>query len=214
MELTGKKVNFLGDSITAGAKLVDLTNRYDNVLKNLGHLECARNYGVGGTRIALQTEEHPSSFDGKEFYTRAEIMDRDADIVVIFGGTNDYGHGDAPFGTLDDTEPTTFCGAVNHLIGMVKRDFPSATIVFMTPMRRNGDESALSRIKRPLVDYVDAIISASEKHGIYLLDLYRTLPINPNDEKQRALYAPDGLHPNELGQRVLAEHLYDFLRSI
>ena len=222
MELNGKKINFLGDSITQGVGVSDCDrNRYDNILKRLCSLGCTRNYGVSGTRIACQTGKRPMpNYDGKEFYTRAEIMDRDADVVVVFGGTNDYGHGDAPFGTLADTTTDTYCGGINHLMGMIKADFPHAKIVFMTPMRRTGDERVSDTRKedgddaRALVEYVDTVIEAAKNHGIYALDLYRTMPIDPNDEFQRKLYAPDGLHPNDLGQHIIAETLREFLLSI
>ena len=172
MILNGKKINFLGDSITQGVGVSDCPlNRYDNVLKKLGALECTRNYGVSGTRLACQTGKRPMVYDGKEFYTRAEIMDRDADVVVVFGGTNDYGHGDAPFGTPADTTPSTYCGAVNHLMSMIKKDFPNAAVVFMTPMKRTGcDKVCAARIEdgddaRALVEYVDAIIEAAKMYS-------------------------------------------------
>ncbi len=221
MELKGKKINFLGDSITEGARVTDCAmNRYDNVLKRLCGLDTVRNYGKSGTRLACQTGKRPSGWDGKEFFTRAEIMDRDADIVVVFGGTNDYGHGDAPFGASLDTEPTSFCGAVNHLMTMLKRDFPHSEIVFMTPMRRLGDEEISPSRKedgndaRVLIEYVDYIIEAAKERGIHALDLYRTLPINPNEKEERDLYVPDGLHPNDLGQHILAERLREFLLTL
>ena len=35
-------------------------------------------------------------------------MDSDADVVVVFGGTNDFGHGDAKLGTFESRDPYTF----------------------------------------------------------------------------------------------------------
>ncbi len=221
MELKGKKINFLGDSITEGACVADCKrNRYDNVLMRLCGLACARNYGKSGTRLACQTGKRQTCWDGKEFFTRAEIMDRDADIVVVFGGTNDYGHGDAPFGSPTDTEPASFCGAVKHLMSILKKDFPRSEIVFMTPMRRQGGEKiSPTRIPdgdeaRTLVEYVDYIIEAAKVYGVHTLDLYRELPIDPDNEAERVLYTADGLHPNDLGQHIIAERLREFLLSL
>lgn len=42
-------------------------------------------------------------------------MDRNCDIVVVYGGVNDYAHGDAPIGTPEDTTPSTFYGAVGMI---------------------------------------------------------------------------------------------------
>ena len=36
-------------------------------------------------------------------------------MVFVFGGTNDYGHGDAEIGTTEDNSPYTFCGGLNNL---------------------------------------------------------------------------------------------------
>ena len=39
----------------------------------------------------------------------------DADGVVVFGGTDDFGHGDAPIGTPSDRTYDTFYGACHVL---------------------------------------------------------------------------------------------------
>lgn len=52
MELTGKKINFLGDSITEGCCATSPEKGYVDVMKRKYRLTEARNYGIGGTRIA------------------------------------------------------------------------------------------------------------------------------------------------------------------
>ena len=54
MILEGKRVAFLGDSITEGTGVSDQNNRYDNVLKRECGLGETFNYGIGGTRLAHQ----------------------------------------------------------------------------------------------------------------------------------------------------------------
>ena len=54
MELTGKKINFLGDSITEGCCATSPGKGYVDVMKRKYRLTEARNYGIGGTRIARQ----------------------------------------------------------------------------------------------------------------------------------------------------------------
>ena len=100
MELTAKKINFLGDSITEGVGTSQKDNIYLNILKKECSLAEARNYGKSGTRIARQIMMTDDPFD-QDFLMRAEKMADDADIIVVFGGTNDFGHGDAPFGEFD-----------------------------------------------------------------------------------------------------------------
>ena len=55
MELKGKVINFLGDSITEGSGVTNLADcRYDNRLAAMCHLSAVNNYGIGGTRLAHQ----------------------------------------------------------------------------------------------------------------------------------------------------------------
>ena len=103
MQLQGLTVHFLGDSITAGHSVADIANnRYDNILKVTCGLKEVRNYAIGGTRIAHQYQPSPEARWDLHFCGRAEMMAADADMIVVFGGTNDYGHGDAPVGQLGD----------------------------------------------------------------------------------------------------------------
>ncbi len=69
-----------------------------------------KNYGIGGTRFAKQAVPTNERMD-MDMSGRIEELDEDADIVVLFGGTNDFGHGDAPLGTFADHTPHTFYGA-------------------------------------------------------------------------------------------------------
>lgn len=93
MELKGKKINFLGDSITEGAGTSCEAARFTCVLKDIAGLSEIRNYGIGGTRIARQQTVTNEKHDKNDYCGRFQSMDDDADIIVVFGGTNDYGHG-------------------------------------------------------------------------------------------------------------------------
>lgn len=99
--LKGKKAVFLGDSITEGVGVSDLKNLYcERVKAELG-LSNAVNYGIGGTRIAAQADD-----GGQAFAVRYQKMDDDAALVIVFGGTNDFGHGTAPVGRFAIRRPT------------------------------------------------------------------------------------------------------------
>ena len=62
MELRGKKINFLGDSITQGIGTSDVSQGFVALIGREEGLAAARNYGISGTRIARQTaaSENPS----------------------------------------------------------------------------------------------------------------------------------------------------------
>ena len=112
MQLKGKKIIFLGDSITEGVGVSSIDKRYADVFANITEVESYMNYGISATRIARQQKIQDEYVDTHAFTERFEHMDEDADIVVVFGGTNDYGHGDAPFGMLGDRTNESYCGAL------------------------------------------------------------------------------------------------------
>lgn len=221
MDLKGKRIAFLGDSITEGVGVGcgDCPLRYDDLTARALGAE-ALNYGIGGTRLAHQTRA--SEGDARadlDFSGRLFLMDGSADAVVVFGGTNDYGHGDAPFGTREDRTHATFMGAVRYIIESLRARYPGRPIVFIAPARRNGDEAvyfcqAENPHARPLVDYVDAIREIAAEYGVPVLDLYRTLGIDPNTAEDREAYAPDGLHFNAAGHARIAELLIDLFRKL
>ena len=103
MDLKGKIIDFLGDSITEGVGVQDrINNRFDRVLERNCGLKATYNYGIGGTRLAHQRTPSEKPRHDLCFCGRAYDMNKDADIIVVYGGTNDYGHGDAPFGEYGD----------------------------------------------------------------------------------------------------------------
>ena len=224
MELFDKVIDFLGDSITEGVGVEDVEHcRFDNVLRREYGLAVAYNYGIGGTRIAHQSIPSEKPRYDLCFCGRAYDISPEADIIVVYGGVNDYIHGDAYFGTPEDTTPATFCGGVNFLMDLLTERYVGKTIVFLTParmcLRGVSDETVSARpMKKPdaktLVHYADVIKAAAEKRGIPVLDLYRELPIDPNIPEHAQKYTTDGLHFNDAGHAVLAKTLADFLLSL
>lgn len=209
MELKGLKINFLGDSITYGSTLTDKEDVYWSLLKRECGLAEARGYGIRGTRIAIQ-HYYEEPRDEQDFISRVDQMDEDADVIVVFGGTNDFGHGDAPLGQMGDFSPYTFYGACNKLMRKLMRRYPHAEIVFMTPLHRVDEE----RGGHCLRDYVTAIRQVAEYYAIPVVDLYATSGIQPQVSKNRELFAPDGLHPNEAGHYKIYRRLRSALEVL
>ena len=224
MNLEGKIIDFLGDSITEGVGVTDIPNcRYDNVMKRKCNLKATYNYGIGGTRLAHQSVPSEKPRHDLCFCGRASDLNKDADIIVVYGGVNDYLHGDAPIGTMDDTTPATFCGAVDWLMSFLKERYPGKLIVFMTPAHcfyRNVSDKvpAVRETKRsdalPLIEYVKIIEARAKKHNIPVLNLYEKLGIDPNIEEHWHKYTVDGLHFNDAGQAFIAEGLIEFLEAL
>ncbi len=140
MELTGKKINFLGDSITYGVGASAVDKRYTDIISQKTGAIC-RNYGVSGTRIAIQKTPSETPQADLYFGGRVEAMDCDADIVIIFGGTNDFGHGDAPLGKMSDRTAETFYGALHILYKSLIEKYINSTIVIITPLHRDNEDN-------------------------------------------------------------------------
>lgn len=225
MELKGRIVAFLGDSITEAGKLEDKeNNRYDNILARECGFARVYNHGLGGTRIAhqtLPTVECPKN--DLNFCGRAHFIEDDADLIIIWGGINDYLFGDAPFGEVGNTTHATFCGAVFYLLSFLRRTHPEADLVFMTPTHSSfkGYDDRLPSpspkkkpCAKPLLGYVNAIKEVAALFGVPVLDLYNDFAIDQSKEADRLEYAPDGLHLNAKGHALLAARVKDFLESL
>ena len=224
MELRNKIVCFLGDSITEGVGVADIAHcRYDNRIKNTYGLQAVYNYGIGGTRIAHQQIPSEKPRHDLCFCGRIYDLEPTADVIVIYGGVNDYIHGDAPIGTPEDTTPRTFYGGVEFLMTTAKELYPKAVIAFITPARMcykgNTDMLPSPRPEKrpdamPLKHYVEIMKEKGRYHGIPVLDLYEALGIDPNDPADSARYTVDGLHFNDLGHGSLAARIGEFLAAL
>ena len=219
MELKGLKINILGDSITQGVGASSLENCYVSCLSRLSGALC-RNYGISGTRIARKRVPTENSIFDQDFVSRVDGMDQDADIVLVFGGTNDFGHGDVPLGTMCDRRPITFYGGLHTLCVKLINKYPSSQIVFITPLHRfnedspYGDGPHAKPATAPLYDYVNAVRKVTEYYSLPLIDLYATSGIQPAIPKMKEMYMPDGLHPNDAGHEILYSTLKDFLKKL
>lgn len=216
MELNGKSITFLGDSITEGHGASEQSKRFTDLMPKITPISGIKNYGIGGTRIARQQNITPETewWDTNSYCERFDKMEA-SDIIVVFGGTNDYGHGDAPFGDFKtDNTPDTFCGALHYLMKGLMERFPESEIVFMTPIHREGENNPNGSNNRPLSDYVDMIKKAANYYSLPVLDMYANFGVNPNIPAHKELYCPDGLHPNDRGYKKIAERLKSFLEAL
>ena len=214
MILTGLKINFLGDSITQGCCATSSELGFVEIIKrNYGLLE-ARNYGIGGTRIARHTIPSNDPQYDLDFCMRFSEMESDADVVIVFGGTNDHGHGDAPLGTEADRTPDTFWGACHCLWSSLRQAFPAARIIVLTPLHRIGESDPKPGSGAVLSDYVNILRSTAGEYGFPVLDLFETSALRAHIPQIAEELTTDGLHPNDAGHRLLAEEIAAFLQKL
>lgn len=217
MELKNKRVYFLGDSITQGVGASSQENRYTDVFaRNTG--ATVLNFGLSATRIARQTKPSEWEQADRDFIMRSDEMPSEApDVLVVFGGTNDFGHGDAPFGSFDDKTEYTFYGALHILFRKLIEKYPTATIVIMTPLHRLSENVRVNEFGipcQPLSAYVAAEKEVAAYYSLPVLDLWSVAGMQPVIETQQTGFMPDGLHPNDAGARRIAERLQAFLTAL
>ena len=217
MKLKGIKINFLGDSITEGHGTSEVTKRFTDILAREEEI-IAFNYGISGTRIALQKNPSENPRHDLDFCSRVAELEPSADMVVVFGGTNDYGHGDAPIGNFNDRTNETFYGALHVLYRSLIEKFPEKPIVVLTPLHRLNELDKKGDAKKAevatLAEYVEIIREVAEYYSLPVLDLFKTSGLQPDVDIIRENFMPDGLHPNDAGHKILAQKIGTFLKSL
>lgn len=215
-------INFLGDSITMGVGATSHDLCFVSLLKKKFPQHEILNQGISGTRIARQDEIYnPKNYVlldcdsysfNLDFNVRIPNLKRNSDYVFVFGGTNDWGHGSAPFGNLSDDTPYTYCGAVRKLFTELSKKFGKDKVKVIIPLyrfddwhKKGGDSDWLPHSDKMLTDYCDVQISICNELGIEYLD-YRNELGHPNNDKNEG-YFKDGLHPNDKGHQLLADLL-------
>ena len=195
------KITCLGDSITAASNLDTIENyqsmSYPSQLGEILGAEEVVNLGIGGSSIGRYWEN--------AFVDRYQEIPEDTDVILVMGGTNDgFCASEKELGSLEKREKDTFTGDLDELLFGLQKDYPDAQIVLITPLpnvlhdllRKSRDyllpQSAFVRVMKQL----------GEEHGIPVIDLY-----NSNDAAVIHALMPDGVHGNETGYRMLAQHI-------
>ena len=216
MELKNKTVVFLGDSITEGVGATAPENCYVSLFSKAHPEARVMNFGISGTRIACQLKPSANPRWDKFFASRINDMPKEADLVFIFGGTNDYGHGDAPMGSFGDTDGYSFYGGLYDLYTRLINKYPDAKIIVMTPMHRTGE---LEPHAHPdgdftLQDYVNAVRESAEYFSLPIIDLWQISGMQPAIEIIKEKYIPDGVHPSDAGYKKLFDIIEAYVKAV
>ena len=212
-------MNILGDSITWGYNPItekQIERSYSVILKEKLNLKELRNYGINSSTLA----------DNKNAYepmcNRYKNMDNNADIVAIFGGTNDYGREDfgVKLGKIDDKNTYTVYGALNSMCLGLKQKYPNSVIFFITPLQRAYIDKGCNfkyatNIKNnlgyTLEDVANAIKEVCKINKIFVFDLYNNCDIRT--KKDCIKYIPDGLHPTDEYHEILANKINNYIEE-
>lgn len=183
----GKKIAILGDSISCGS--------YPGILKELTEAEI-QNLAVSGSLLA-------GGIAGK-----VSQVAEDADVVIVFGGTNDYWHKKTNIGAADSTDSSTFVGALRYIHTWLKTERPMAQLLFVFPPDQTfrGEPCTTDFGYGTLEDFRAAFLNFCEAEGIPNLDLGET-------EFDSAQHSSDGVHPNATGHRIIAQAIFDRMKE-
>ena len=210
----GKRVAFLGDSITDKQHIGCTSNYWNFLARDLGLVPLV--YGINGhqwkhvyDQATKLFAEHPS----------------DVDVLMVFAGTNDY-NANVPLGTWADGE-ASFRGRVAAVMDYLTAHYPGKDIWLMTPLHRGyatfgatnvqPDERYSNTAGLWLDSYVDVIRDAATKwSSARLIDLNAESGLYPLFDSQMRYFHDahtDRLHPNTDGHERLAKAIARRLKT-
>ena len=193
--LTGKRILFLGSSVTFGAaaegqSFVELFEALDGVR--------AVKEAESGTTLADRTSllALVAFGNGDSYVKRLKAVDTDLplDCVVVQLSTNDATM-KLPLGEVSrseapaDFDTETVTGAMEWIIRYC-RDVWGCPVVFYTGSRYDSAEYAAM---------VDRLYDLREKWGVGVIDLYTDEAFNAIDRETYAFYMYDDIHPTKAG---------------
>ena len=165
-------------------------------------------------------------------------MADDLDIILVFGGTNDFGHSPQnnhqteEFGQFTDGAKEnlyTFYAGLFRLFKKLYNKYRGKPIIVLTPLHHgvevdqpefifNSDGSfsiGLNPVTdRSFEDYVIAIREVSAYYSFDIIDCYAESGLNPCLEIGNHYYFTDGLHPSVIGGNKLGDFLYVKLKNM
>ena len=197
--LKGKKIAFLGDSLTwgfNGAVAWEQVEKPISVLvAELTGATCI-NYGISGSTLSGdgsttdKTDGHILGINPMNL--RIKNIDN-VDAIFCMGGTNDFATDrKVPLGRMEDTNNLTFYGGLDTIIKHIGNEKPRIKLIMGTPPRR-AEETA-NMYGNTLIDYVNAVKEKCKYYGINYVDLYNKGNCLYWSSKWREIYSPDGLH--------------------
>lgn len=199
-EFKGLKLAIYGDSLSTGTHG---EGGYEAKLKESLDLSETFNFAVGSSSLAKGSAGCMADLleEGR--------VPEDADIILVWHGSNDWYWGTPP-GNPVDINARTFYGAISYSIGRLRMLFPLARIVWVNPIYRlekpDGGISSGSAYLTPnkigytLQDYANALEKASLIHGFPLIDMRRLAGIHEHNSN---FYLEDGVHPNKKGYELI-----------
>ena len=201
-------INALGDSITYGSCTSGEDSIYVNQIASALGADNVNNYGLPSSPVSntVNPALSPQENQNLSFLERYPSMSKDADLIFVFGGVNDYSL-NVPIGEANDSSVHTFSGALNTLFAGLVEQYPDSRIIALTPIQRS-DRTGSNDAGYNLEDYANCVTSIAGNYDqVDSIDLYHAPELNFSTEEASSAYLADGLHPNDAGQKKIAEYV-------
>jgi Lysophospholipase L1 and related esterases len=188
---------------------------YEGLIKEKLKIDYIYNHAVGSSGISRIT---PNSLVG--LLENEENIHKDADLIIIWHGSNDWYWG-TPLGDIKNDDENTFYGAVKLVVNKLRKSSPNANMVFLTPIYRYEipDKCSVREdgyanknyVGLTLKDYYNAIMDLSVMLGFATIDMRKLTNFHYyNAEK----YFEDYIHPCETGYIKIADIIASNIDSL
>lgn len=203
--LRGKRILFIGDSITGGS--------YDVMHPSTGKAYAGRiavstgaevvNCSVGGATITPQTDkswlhDQLTSQKGEDF-----------DVIVIHAGGNDAKRGvgiGTPLSTPSD-RINTFAAHFQYLIATAKEQHPNAKLFYIAAFQRPSYKFDIS-------EYYAMAKQICEQYDVHYIDLYNHEELNAKLMADKTFYFPDLVHPTTQGYDIITPYVQGEIEQV
>ena len=189
-ELTGKRIIFLGSSVTFGSNsfgesFVHFLEKRDGIIPTLE--------AVNGTVLVDE-----QVWCKKSYIERMKSINKnlDVDAFVCQLSTNDASM-KKPLGTIsegfeiEEIDTHTIAGAIGYIIAYAKGTW-NCPIIFYTGTKYDSKRYG---------EMVNLLHNIAKKWDIYVLDLWNDKEMNAISKADYKLYMANGIHPTRAGYR-------------
>lgn len=210
-----KKMAVIGDSISVGYTMIysgdtlvgsTVNKKWWEIIQDRYMLSSVTNISASGACYSLD-----GTVSNPRFSDRVDEVPNDSDVIVVFGGTNDYSR-NRPLGNMTDVasgdNDVSFTSAVRYVFEYLTDNFPNAKIIMITPLQRNYTQGFdnPNTLGFYLYEYVDRLIKLANIYGVIVDDLYNLSQFHMHSTSFIHDYCSDGLHPNSDGTVMYTEN--------
>lgn len=183
--LTGKRIVFLGSSVTYGAASKGVS--FADYLAVRNGCECIKEAVFGTTLVDNGVDSYISRLNRL-------AVDGNVDLFVCQLSTNDATQ-KKPIGGVGDSfvmnefDTKTVAGAIEYIIAFAKETYDCPVVFYTNPVY---DSAAYA-------DMVELLNQIAQKWDIAVIDMWNDEAFNSISEDQRGLYMADAIHPSQAG---------------